>query len=42
MRDKRGVNLEDVVGREELGGAEGGKTIMLIYSMRRESIFNKR
>jgi hypothetical protein len=30
------------VGGEELGGVDGEKTIIMIYYMRKESIFNKR
>jgi hypothetical protein len=29
------------VGREELGDKEGGETLIRVYCMRKESIFNK-
>jgi hypothetical protein len=42
MRDRKGVDLEGRGGGEELGGVEGGKTIIGIYCTREESILNKR
>lgn len=42
MRGRRGVDLEGRGGGEGLEGAEGGKTIIGIYCIRRESKFNKR
>lgn len=42
MRARKGVDPEGRGGGEELGGEEGGKTIIRIYCMRKDSIFNKR
>lgn len=42
MRDKKAVDPEGSGGGKELGGAEGGETIVRIYSIRKESISNKR
>ena len=42
MRDRKGVDLEGRRGGEDLGRVEGEETIIRIYYMRKESIFNKR
>lgn len=42
MRDRKGVDSEGREGWEELGGVERGKTIIRIYYVIKESIFNKR
>ena len=42
MRDRKGVDLDGRRGGEELGGVEGGETIIRIYYVRKKSIFNKR
>lgn len=34
MRHRKGVALDGKVGREELGGVEGGETIIRIYYVR--------
>ena len=35
MRDRKGVDLEGKGGGEELGGINGGKTVIRIYYMRK-------
>jgi hypothetical protein len=40
MRDRKGVDPEGRGGGEELGGVEGGKTIIWIYCMRKNLFFN--
>lgn len=40
MREGKGVYLKRREIGEELGGVEGGKTIIKTYDMRKESIFN--
>ena len=40
MRNRKGVNLEG--SGEKVGGVEGQETVLRIYCMRKESIFNKR
>lgn len=40
MRNKKGVDLERRGGGEELGGVETVETILRIYCVRKESIFN--
>jgi len=42
MRDRKGVDPERRGGGEDLGGVKGGETVIRIYRMRKESIFNKR
>ena len=42
MRDRKGVDLEGRRGGKELGGVVGGETIVMIYYMTKEYIFNKR
>jgi hypothetical protein len=42
MRDTKGMDPEGREAVEILGGIEGGETLMRIYSMRKESIYNKR
>lgn len=42
MRDRNQVDPDGRGGREQLGGLEGGKTVIMIYLLRKESIFNKR
>jgi hypothetical protein len=42
MRDRKEVTPDGMGGEEELGGAEGRETVIRIYCMRKESIFNKR
>jgi hypothetical protein len=42
MRDRKGVDLEGRRGGEDLGRVEGEESIIRIYYMRKESIFNKR
>jgi hypothetical protein len=42
MRDRKGVHTEWRRGGKKLGAvSEGGETIIRIYCMRKESIFNK-
>ena len=41
-RDKRRNHLEGRGDKEELGGVEGGETILMMYCMRKKSISNKR
>lgn len=36
------MDLDGRGGEEELGGKEGGETIIRIYCIRKKSIFNKR
>jgi hypothetical protein len=36
------VESEGREGGEELGGIEGGKTVIRIYDVTKESVFNKR
>ena len=40
MKDRNGVDMEEGRGGEEVGKTEAGETIISIYHMRRESIFN--
>lgn len=40
MRERKGVDLEERGGKEELGGIEEGETIISIYCVRK-NIFNK-
>lgn len=42
MRDRQGVDLEVKRGEEELRRLEGEKSIIRLYYMRKECIFNKR
>jgi hypothetical protein len=35
VRDRNGVDLDERRGREELGGVEGGETMVQIYYMRK-------
>ena len=42
MRRKKGSGSGWEGSGEELGGVEGGETIIGIYCMKKESIFNKR
>jgi hypothetical protein len=42
FRDIKGVESEGREGGEELGGIEGGKTVIRIYDVTKESVFNKR
>lgn len=42
MRDKKGVVSDWKGDGEELGGAEGGETIIKIHCIRKEYSFNKR
>lgn len=41
-RERTGVDSEKKGGREKLGGAEEGDTLIGIYCIRKQSIFNKR
>jgi len=41
VKDRKGVDSEERRGREELGGVKRGKTVIRMYCMRKESIFNK-
>ena len=41
MRDRQGVDLEVKRGEEELRRLEGEKSIIRLYYMRKECIFNK-
>ena len=38
MRDRKRVGLNGRGGGEELGGVEGGETVIMIYQVRKESI----
>lgn len=40
-RDRKGVDWDGRGGGEGLGGVEGGETIIRIYYVRNESIFNE-
>ena len=42
MRDRKGVDPDRRGGEEVLGGVKGGETVIRIYRMRKESIFNQR
>lgn len=42
MRGKKGMDLEGKRGGEELGGVEEGETVIRVYCMVKQSIFNKR
>lgn len=42
MRDCNRVDLDGREGRGELGEVEKGDTVISIYYVRKESIFNKR
>lgn len=42
VRDRKGVDLEERGGRDELGGAAEGETVIILYCMRKQPIFNKR
>jgi hypothetical protein len=42
MKGRKGVELDERVGGEELGGAEGEKTVIRIYCRRKESIYNRK
>jgi hypothetical protein len=42
VRDRKGVDLDRRRGRKELGGVEGGETLIRIYYVRKQSISNKR
>jgi hypothetical protein len=39
MRDKKGVDLDGRRGGEELGGVEGGETIIRIYYVEKNPYF---
>lgn len=41
-RERMRVDSEKKGGMEKLGGVEEGKTLLRIYYIRKESIFNKR
>lgn len=41
MKDRKGGDLEGKGGGEELGEVRRGETLIRIYCMGRESIFNK-
>ena len=41
MKDRKGVDLEERGGGEELGRVEERETIIRKYCLRKESIFNK-
>lgn len=41
VRDRKGVDPEGRGSGEELGGVKGGKIIIKIYCMWKETIFNK-
>lgn len=40
--DRKGTDLNGSEGGKELGGVQGGGTVIKIYCLRKESIFNKR
>lgn len=42
MKDRKGMDTEGRRGEEELAGAKAGETIIRLYCLRKESIFNKR
>lgn len=42
MGDRKGVDPEGRGSAEELEGAEGGETVIRMYWMKKESIFNQR
>ena len=42
MKDRKGVDPDERGGREELGGVGGGKTVIWIDYVRKNSIFKKR
>lgn len=41
MKDKKGVNAKGSRGWEERGGLEKGETIIRLYCIRKQSLFNK-
>lgn len=41
IRERKVMNLEERTSGMELGGVEEGETIIRIYYLRKESIFNK-
>lgn len=42
LRNRKGMDLDDRGGREELRGAEGGEPVVRKYCMRKETIYNKK
>ena len=42
MKARKEVDLNASGDKEKLGEVEGGETVIRIYCMRRESIFNQR
>lgn len=42
MKDRKGMGTEGRRGEEELAGAKAEETIIRLYCLRKESIFNKR
>lgn len=41
MRDGKGVDPDGRGSGKELGGVEGGESVIRVYYMRKESIFNR-
>lgn len=41
MRNRKGMDIEGKEQGEELGGVEGGETLIGVYYVRENSIFNK-
>lgn len=42
IRDRKGADLDERRGREELGEVERGETVLRLYCMRKESVLNRR
>ena len=42
MRDRKGVDPNGRGGRDQLARREGGETVIMVYCMRKESVFDKK